>query len=63
MKKTAKQKQKDRLYEEYMKGYRVGFEKGHEVGKAKGREGLQMQLQSLLNVPSAASSDDGMSYY
>lgn len=48
---AKKQTQKDRLYNEYLKGYRAGFDKGHEAGKRKGREELQSALRALLDVP------------
>lgn len=61
-KKAAKQKEKDRLHTEYMKGYRVGFDKGHAAGKKDGRDKLQEELQILLNVPSA-KTDEESSYW
>jgi flagellar biosynthesis/type III secretory pathway protein FliH len=52
MKKTAKQKQKERLNAEYMKGYRIGFDIGHRDGLKYGRAKLQEQLRELLNAAS-----------
>jgi flagellar biosynthesis/type III secretory pathway protein FliH len=50
IKTTKKQREKDRLHAEYMKGYRVGFDKGYRDGLDAGRKELQQEFRDLLNV-------------